>query len=121
MTTRDEAIAKEVLALHKSIRFCGIVKDGKVVAGGMREGVKSLEPKSLDKKLMTQLSILIGTDKGWDTYLGKTDYFLIRKEKINLALFPIENLKGVLVTTETSFSISKLDGIRRTIDATDER
>ena len=105
-----------MLALNKAIRFCGIVKEGKMVVGGMRKGIKSLEPQSLDEKLMTQLSILIGADKGWDDYLGKTDYFLIRKSKINLVLFPIRNLRGVLVSTERSFSSGKMDSIRKVID-----
>jgi hypothetical protein len=92
---RDTKLVKEVLSLNRAIRYCGIIdKDGKVIAGGMREGVDSLEPSSLDPKLITQLAILLGADKGWDAYLGKTDYILIHKSKVNLALFPIAGFRG---------------------------
>jgi hypothetical protein len=120
VATSDEKLAQAVLGLHESIRFCGIIKNGKVVAGGMRKGVESLEPESLDSKLMTQLSILIGADKGWDSYLGKTDYFLIRKGKVNLILYPIKDLRGVLVSTGRAFSTAKMDRIRETVDEYDK-
>lgn len=116
MSSSNEELVEKVLGLNKSIRYCGVIKNGKVIAGGMKKGVDSLEPESQDPKLMTQLSILIGADKGWDSYLGRTDYFLIRKAKVNLILFPLKDLKGVLVSTEPSFSTSKMDGIRKLID-----
>lgn len=117
VSSKDEGLVEKVFGLDGSIRFCGVIKDGKVIAGGMKKGLKSLEPASQDYKLMTQISILIGADKGWDTYMGKTDYFLIRKSKVNLAVFPIPNLKGVFVSSESAISTSKLDRIRKAIDA----
>jgi hypothetical protein len=88
---------------------------GEDYRGRYEEGVDSLEPSSLEPKLITQLAILLGADKGWDACLDKTDYFLIHKSRVNLALFPIAGLGGVLVSTEPSFSINKMDGILQTI------
>jgi hypothetical protein len=116
LPARDTKLVEEVLSLDRAIRYCGVIdKEGKIIAGGMRKGVNSLEPSSLEPKLITQLAILLGADKGWDAYLGKTDYFLIHKSKVNLALFPIAGFGGVLVSTEPSFSINKMDGILQTI------
>ena len=112
----DTKLVEEVFSLNRAIRYCGIIdKEGKAIAGGMREGVDSLEPSSLDPKLITQLAILLGADKAWDAYLGKTDYILIHKGKVNLVLFPIAGFRGVLVSTEPSFSADKMDGIRKII------
>ncbi len=116
LPARDAKLVEEVLSLDRAIRYCGIIdKDGKIIAGGMRKGVDSLEPSSLEPKLITQLAILLGADKGWDAYLGRTNYILIHKNKVNLALFPITGFGGVLVSTEPSFSIGKMDEILQTI------
>jgi len=107
---------EEILSLNRAIRYCGIInKEGKVLAGSLRKGVESLEPSSMNPKLITQLAILIGADKGWDAYLGETDYFLIHKSKIDLLLFPIKGSNGVLVTTEVPLPTAKLSAIRKAI------
>jgi hypothetical protein len=114
MPAREEKLVDDVLASSSAIRYCSIIdKQGNVIAGGrMRKGVESLEPSSLDPKLITQLAILLGTDKSWDAYLGQTDYFLIHKHKVNLLLFPISEVRGVVVSTEPSYHSDKLDKIQ---------
>lgn len=108
--------------MSTAIRYCSIIdKNGKVLAGGMRKGIESLEPRSKEHTLITQLAILMDADKDWDAYLGQTDYFLIRKNKINLLLYPVKGWRGVLVSTEPSFSMEEMVALRRTIDAHEEK
>ena len=117
MPSREKKLVEEVLSLHKSIRYCGVIdEEGELIAGLMKKGVKSLEPEAEDPKLIKQLAILIGADKAWDAYLGKTDYIVFHKGRVNLLLFPVHGLKGVLVSTKPSFSTEKMDGIRAAID-----
>lgn len=107
-------LINEILALHRDVRFCGIInKEGEAVAMSMKQGVESLEPISKAPKLIVQFAILLGTDKSWDAYLGKTDFFLIHKSKVNLLLYPIKGSKGLLVSTDPSLPIDKLDGVRK--------
>lgn len=106
-----------VFSLSRTIRYCSIInEEGEVVEGGMRKGMEALEPVEEDHKLMTQLAILMGADKDWDLYLGETSYFLIHKSKVNLLLFPIKGMRGVLVSTTPTISLKKISEIRKTID-----
>ncbi len=114
----EKKLVDEILSLHSSIRYCGVIgTDGGVIEGSMKKGVDSLEPESETSKLTMQLAILTGADKGWDTYLGETDFVLFRKGKVNLFLFPVHGSKGVLVSTTPFFSMEKVDEIRSAIDA----
>lgn len=117
LSSRDREVIARVFSLGSEIRYCSVIdKEGRVVLGGMKKGVKSLEPPSEAKRLITQFAILMGTDKDWERYLGRTDYFLIRKSKVDLFLFPVAGLKGVLVSTKPSFPKSKTELLRKTID-----
>jgi len=121
MPAREMKLVEDVLSLNRAIRYCGVIdKEGNILAGKMKDGIESLEPASLNHKLITQLAILLGTDKSWDQYLGQTDYFLIHKRKVNLLLFPIKEVKGVLVSTEPSFSTDKLGDLRKAIELYDK-
>jgi hypothetical protein len=112
----DQKLIDEVLSVSDAIRYCSIIDEsGNVIVGGMKKGVKALEPESHEHKLITQLAILMGADKDWDVYLGETDYFLIRKSKVNLMLFPMKGLRGVLVSAGKMLSASKLEDIRKAI------
>ena len=117
MSKRDKYLVEKVFSLSGAIRYCSVIDgNGKVVAGGMKKGVEPLEPTSEEDKLITQFAILMGTDKDWDAYLGQTEYSLIRKSKVNLLLFPMEEFREVLVSTKGSLSTSEMEIIRKTID-----
>lgn len=116
MATQDHELVDEILSLGGTVRYCSIIDgEGNVLVGGMKKGVQPLEPESQERKLIIQLAILMGADKDWDAYLGETDYFLIRKNKVNIMLFPMKGLRGLLVSSDKPLSESKLDGIRAAI------
>jgi hypothetical protein len=117
LSKQDQKLIDRILSLSATIRYCSIIdENGGVILGGMKKGVDALEPESQEHKLITQLAILMGADKDWDVYLGKTDYFLIRKSKVNILLFPTNGPRGVLVSAEKLLSASSLEGIRRAIN-----
>jgi len=114
--SREEWLVEEILSLHASVRYCGVIdEEGEVIAGAMKKGVKSLEPESEDPKMIKQLAILMGADKAWDVYHGETEYIFFHKGKVNVVLFPVRGPRGVLVSTKPSFSAEKMDGIRAAI------
>ena len=117
MPEREQKLVDEILGLHKDIRFCGVIDiDGHSVASTMKKGVDSLEPESHFPKLALQLALLRGTDMDWDEYLGATQYFWIHKSKVNLLLYPMQEMKAVLVSTSPTLTIDKLDGVGKAIE-----
>jgi hypothetical protein len=114
---RSKKLVDEVISLSRAIRYCSIInEDGEVIEGGMRKGTKALEPAEQEHKLIVQLAILMGADKDWDAYLGRTTYFLIHKSKINLLLFPMKGMRGLLVSTTPTLTFKKIAEIRKTVD-----
>ena len=74
--------------LHSGIRFVGVIdKMGKLVAGGMREGLSPMEHAS--EELYLEFALRSEMRKDFDKELGKTLYSYSVRERIKLASFPL--------------------------------
>lgn len=81
-----------ILNLDNNIRFVGIIDDmGKLIYGGMRNGVISLEHETESIKLYMEYALINKIHADFDTMLGKVVYSLTIREKIKILTFPIEN------------------------------
>ena len=81
-------ICESIFTLHSGIRFAGIInKMGKLVAGGMREGLKSMEDDSAE--LYLEFVLRNDMRKDFDREFGKTLYSYSIREKVKLASFPL--------------------------------
>jgi Family of unknown function (DUF6659) len=115
MTYPLDKLCFQVFKFDRRIRYAGVLDDtGRLIAGGMRKGITSLEPASEDLRLMANITIQIGTDKTWDQYFGKIQYTFIKREKVNMLLFDLgKNL--MLITTEPDFDMQVLSTLRDTV------
>ncbi len=110
-----EKISNEVLKFDRRIRYAAVLDEsGRVISGGMRRGVPSLEPQSEDLRLVATVTIQLSTDKTWDKYWGKTQFTFIKREKVNVITFNIEN-KLLLVSTEPDFTLQQAQELRNMI------
>ena len=99
----------------RRVRFAGILDDsGRMIAGGMKRGIPSLEPQSEDLRLIANITIQLSTDKTWDKYFGKTQYTFIKREKVNILTFHVQT-KLVLVSTEPDFTLQQAQDLRNQI------
>ena len=81
-----------VFSLSQSIRFAGVLnKMGRLIAGGMRQGLESLENKDDSLKLFVQFALRSRLRKDYDYVFGKSIYNFTEREKIKLASFPLDN------------------------------
>ncbi|MDG6966634.1 MAG: hypothetical protein JRN23_05070 [Nitrososphaerota archaeon] len=98
--------------MDRRVRYAGVLDDtGRVVAGGMRKGISSLEPASEDLRLMANLTIQIGTDKTWDQYFGKIQYTFVKREKVNMVIFGVGN-NLMLITTQPDLELEEIAQLR---------
>jgi hypothetical protein len=110
-----DKLCNEIFKFDRRIRFCGVMdQTGRIIAGGMRRGIPPLEPQSEDLRLMANITIQLGTDKTWDQYFGKTQYTYIKRERVNIMTFNIED-KIVLVSTEPDFTLAQAQDLRNTV------
>ena len=114
MTYPLDKLCYQVFKFDRRVRYAGILDDtGRIIAGGMRKGISSLEPASEDLRLMANLTIQIGTDKTWDQYFGKIQYTLVKRERLNMLIFGVGN-NLMLVTTQPDFDMEQITQLRDT-------
>ena len=96
-----EKLCNDIFALNPNIRFAGIVnKMGTLVAGGMRQSVKSMEDKGDSSKLYLESALRSEMRKDFDKEFGKTIYSFSEREKIKVASFPLHNDNLLRVSIE---------------------
>jgi len=64
---------------------------GKLVAGGMRDGVNPLENKADSSKLYLGFALRSEMRKDFDAEFGKTIYSFSERDRIKLASFPLND------------------------------
>jgi hypothetical protein len=83
-----QKICESILEFHSGIRFAGIIdKMGKLVAGGLREGLRSMEHDSAE--LYLEFALRSEMRKDFDKEFGKTVYSYSVRENVKLASFPL--------------------------------
>jgi hypothetical protein len=92
MTANDyqfQKLCENIFALSAGIRFVGVIdRMGRLIAGGMRKGVTSMEQNS--EKLYLEFALRSEMRKDFDAEFGKTIFSFSEREKIKLASFPLD-------------------------------
>ncbi len=115
MAVNLEKLCTQVFKSDRRVRYVGILDEtGRLIAGGMRKGVSSLEPMSEEIRLMANLTIQLSTDKTWDRYFGTTQYTFIKREKVSIIVFHIGN-KVFLISAEPDFPLQQAQALRDTV------
>jgi hypothetical protein len=105
MTYPLDKLCAQMFKFDRRIRYASVLDDtGRIIAGGMRKGISSLEPASEDLRLMANLTIQIGTDKTWDRYFGTIQFTFVKREKVNMLTFNLDD-KFMLISTEPDFDL----------------
>jgi hypothetical protein len=87
-----EKICNDVITLSQNIRSASVIdKMGKLIAGGMRQGVKSMESTVDSQKLYVEFALRSMMREEFDEEFGRTIYSFSVREKVMLASFPLDN------------------------------
>ncbi|MFY9794245.1 MAG: DUF6659 family protein [Candidatus Nitrosopolaris sp.] len=93
MVSEEHEFAKlcdDVFALSPQIRFVGIItRMGKLIAGGMRQGMQSMEHRVDSSKLYLEFALKNEMRKDFDEEFGTTIYSFSERERVKLASFPL--------------------------------
>jgi hypothetical protein len=107
-------VCNKIFSVNKDIRFTGIVdKSGKLVAGGMREGLESLDDEIHLKRWLNQISIRREMYEMFDKLYGKTRFAYVEREKIKQVTFYLP-VSTVLITLQPTVST---DSALKTIES----
>ena len=92
-------LCESIFALSSGLRFVGVIdRMGRLVAGGMRKGVRSLELDS--EKLYLEFALRSEMRKDFDAEFGKTIFSFTEREKLKLASFPLSGSYILRVSME---------------------
>jgi len=84
-----DELCDRIFSASPSIRFAGVIdKMGTLVAGGMRKGIKPLEPREDRRKLYIEYALRNAMRSDFDQEYGRVIYALSEREKIKIASFP---------------------------------
>jgi uncharacterized protein DUF6659 len=96
-----QELCEKIYSTNQHIRFAGIItKMGRLVAGGMRPDLESLEGREDSSKLYVQFALMTEMRKDFDDIFGKAIYSFTEREKIKLASFPLDDNHILRVSIE---------------------
>lgn len=103
-----DTICKKVSELDPKIRFVGIInQNGRLVSGGMREGISSLEDARDDEMLYMELVLRAKMRKEFDKVLGPVEFAMSYREKLTIMSFPLDN-NVLLVSGEKGIDFTNI-------------
>jgi len=115
MQVQYDKICSEAFKFDRRVRFAAILDEsGRIIAGGMKKGIPSLEPQSEDLRLIANITIQLSTDKTWDQYFGKTQFTFVKREKLSILTFPLGN-RLMFVSSEPDFTLQQGQDLRNQI------
>ena len=83
-------LCNEIKELDLEIRFAGVINErGRLVAGGMKEGIEPLESQKEDEMLFMELALKVKMRKEFDKQLGSVNFAMSLREKAIAMSFPI--------------------------------
>jgi len=107
--TNLEEICQKIIKLDPHVRSARIINSrGHLEAGGMREGLVSLENQKQDEMLFMELALRVRMRHEFDKEFGEVNFSLSYREKVIIMSFPLENDDVLLVSTEKDIEIGKI-------------
>jgi hypothetical protein len=104
---------QEVFATEKRIQFCAVVdSNGRLEAGGMRPGMKPLEPEAETERIVTRTFL----DQATDPYLGRARWAIVRRERLVQVTFPLSGDRQLQLAASADYTVSKVAKLSQYLD-----
>ena len=102
-------LCTDVQNVDPKIRFAGVINPrGRLVAGGMKEGIEPLENPKDDEMLFMELSLRARMRHEFDSEFGKVKFSMSYREKVIFISFPLPDDNVLLISGDTSLDFSKV-------------
>lgn len=102
------------MKFDRHIRFAALVDgNGRILQGGMREGVEPMEPLEKTPHLIAKLASVQKAEDLAD-FFGKPEYSILVHEKIMAIIFRVGR-RLVLITADRKFALNKLTRLRNLV------
>jgi hypothetical protein len=109
-----DSIVKKIFSTDKRIQFCALVNsEGEIEAGGIRPGLKYLEPSKQTRLIVTRTFLNQVMSETSDRYFGRVNWALVHREKLLQITFPLKNRRQLQITASLRYPISRVPKLVR--------
>ena len=94
-------LCRQAFEIDPAVRFAGVIdRMGRLVAGGMRDGLAPLESiKDMDR-LYVEFALRNAMRNEFDSEFGRTKYTMSERERIKIGTFPLQGDHFLLISIE---------------------
>ena len=104
-----ENICKEIMNMDPKMRSARIINSrGHLDAGGMKEGLKSLEEQKQDEMMFMELALRVRMRHEFDAEFGQVNFSMSYRDKVIIMSFPLANDDVLLVSGEKEIDFGKI-------------
>ncbi len=104
-----EKICQKITKLDSKMRSARIINSrGHMVAGGMKDGLLSLEAQKQDEMMFMELSLRVRMRHEFDKEFGIVHFSMSYRDKVIVMSFPLNNDDVMLVSCEKEIDFGKL-------------
>jgi hypothetical protein len=104
----EDELCKKVLEIDSRIRFVGLInKMGRLIAGGMKPRLLSLEESRDNEMMYLQLALKVNQRKAFDKVYGPVKFSMAYRDKLIIMSFPVNDYI-LLISSEKEVDFFKL-------------
>lgn len=104
-----EKICQTVIQLDPKMRSARLINSrGHLTAGGMKEGLFSLETQKQDEMMFMELALRVRMRHGFDAEFGEVHFSMSYRDKVIVMSFPLSNDDVLLLSCEKDIDFGRL-------------
>ncbi len=104
-----EKICQNIIALDPKMRSARLINSrGHLTAGGMKEGLFSLESQKQDEMMFMELALRVRMRHEFDGEFGEVHFSMSYRDKVIVMSFPLNNDDVLLLSCEKDIDFGKL-------------
>ena len=104
-----EKICQSIIKLDSKMRSARLINSrGHLIAGGMKEGLLSLEAQKQDEMMFMELALRVRMRHEFDAEFGEVHFSMSYRDKVIVMSFPLNNDYFLLVSCEKETDFGKL-------------
>ena len=104
-----EKLCQNIIALDPKMRSARLINSrGHLTAGGMKEGLLSLEAQKQDEMMFMELALRVRMRHEFDTEFGEVHFSMSYRDKVIVMSFPLSNDDVLLLSCEKEIDFDKL-------------
>ena len=104
-----EKICQKIIKLDPKMRSARLINSrGHLIAGGMKEGLLSLEAQKQDEMMFMELALRVRMRHEFDNEFGEVHFSMSYREKVIVMSFPLSNDDVLLISCEKEADFGKI-------------